>query len=59
MKIDLANDFSNTDLDNIMKIIGNEPAPKNELIESYNRFINYIDKQNSKLNIEKIEASLN
>lgn len=59
MKIDLANDFSNTDLDNIMKIIGNEPASENELIESYNRFINYIDKQNSKLNIEKIEASLN
>jgi hypothetical protein len=60
MKIDLTSDFSNTDLDNVMKLISNEPANnENELIASYHRFINYIDRPIAKLNIEAIEASLN
>ena len=60
MKIDLTNDFSNTDLDNVMKLISNKSTDnENELIESYNRFINYIDRPIAKLNIETIEACFN
>jgi hypothetical protein len=56
MKIDLTSDFTNKDMENIIKLANGEAENEAELIESYNKFINCfgpktIQKQSEYINI--------